>query len=161
MTEKRYAIMNGNTVIDAVLWDAAAHPEYVYPFSHTGMVQHDAAMPGWTLNAGVWAPPPEEEPDPNLEPKLDNIYPPLEKWRFWSIVRMPGSIGEANLRGAIAAHPDGAFSAIALSMLDDPPGGMYWRSNPLFANAAFLGSLGLNEAAVNAMWDSAHALAAP
>lgn len=161
MTQQRYAVMNGATVIDAVLWDAEAHPTYVYPFPHTSLVRHALAMPGWTRSGATWTPPAAPEPDPGLAPRLDNIHPPLEKWRFWSIVRMPGSIGEANLRGAITGHPDAAFVAVALSMLDDPPGGLYWRSNPLFADAALLGALGLNEATVNALWDSAHALPAP
>lgn len=158
MTEQRYTVLSGDTVIDAVFWDAEAHPSYVYPFAHTALAPHATAMPGWTRIGGVWTAPPPEPPDPDLAPKIDNTYPPLEKWRFWSIVRMPGSVGEANLRAAIAGHPDAAFVAVAVSMLDDPPSGLYWRSNPLFANAAILSALGLNAAAVNALWDSAHAL---
>ncbi|MBN9308797.1 MAG: hypothetical protein J0I99_00770 [Devosia sp.] len=161
MTEQRYAVLNGNTVIDAVLWDPERYPNYAYPWEHTALVPHATAMPGWTRNGNVWTPPAPEEPDPGLEPKVNDIYPPLEKWRFWTVVRSPGSIGEANLRGAIEAHPDGNFKALALSILDDPPGGLYMRSNPLFADATLLGTLGLTEAAVNAMWNSAHALTLP
>lgn len=161
MTEQRYAVLSGATVIDAIHWDPEKFPNYAYPWEHTALMPHATAMPGWTYANGVWTEPSEDEPDPGLEPKDDNIYPPLEKWRFWTIVRSPGSVGEANLRGAIEAHPDGNFKALALSLLDDPPGGLYWRSNPLFRDGTLLAALGLDEAAVNTMWMQAHALSLP
>lgn len=91
-------------------------------------------------------------------PTLDELYPPLEPWRFWAIVDMPGSIGEANLRGAIDAHPDAAFKAVARAKLNNPPGGRYHRSDALFSNEALLGALGIDEATVNTLWTQAHGL---
>lgn len=161
MTAKRYAVLNGDAVIAAIIWNAAASPDYVFPEVHTTLIEHEAAMPGWTLQGGVLTDPDPPQPDPDNGQRVDDLYPPLEKWRFWTVVRSPGSLGEARLRGAIEAHPDEVFKAMALSLLDDPPGGLYWRSNPLFADATLLGALEIDAAAVNTMWMAGHALSLP
>ena len=91
-------------------------------------------------------------------PTQDEAYPPLMPWRFWAIINMPGSIGEANLRAVINAHPDAAFKAVANAKLNNPPGGFYHRSDALFSNQALIGGLGLTSADIDNLWLAAHAI---
>lgn len=84
-------------------------------------------------------------------PTLDELYPPLEPWQFWSIIELSG-IGEQALRDAIDLIPDPAFKIKAKAKLANPPGGRYFRSDPLFSNAFLMMQLGKTAEEINAIW---------
>jgi len=79
----------------------------------------------------------------------------LEPWRFWTVVNK--TFPEDGLRNAIKA----AFAndidkrAEALAKLDNPPGGTFDRDDPLFTDADLMAVLGLNAAAIDALWGQA------
>lgn len=93
-------------------------------------------------------------------PAEPNDKPPLEPWRFWSILDIAGPGGDA-LRAVIGSHPDPMFRAMAKARLNNPPGGYFRRSDAMFANAELLGAMGMNAASVDALWDAGLALPDP
>lgn len=92
------------------------------------------------------------------EPTQDELHPPLEPWRFWAVVDMPGSIGDDSLRNIVATHPDLAFRAVAKAKLNNPPGGLFHRSDPLFSNEALLDALSITSDTIDALWAQAWSL---
>jgi len=92
-------------------------------------------------------------------PSTDDLHPPLDPWRFWAVVELSG-ITEAGLYAAIDAQPEASFRAIARAKLRNPPGGKYYRSDALFADAGLLTALNLTAATVDTLWSQAHALPA-
>lgn len=92
------------------------------------------------------------------EPTVDELYPPLEQWRFWSIVDL--NFGEGALLTAVETLDD-PLKTLAKRILQFPPGGTFTRSNPLFSNAALMAALSIDEAGINALWDAGHNLPDP
>lgn len=86
----------------------------------------------------------------------DELYLPLEKWRFFAILDIAGLT--ATLISAIDDVPDVAFRAVAKAKLNDPPGGMFYRSDPLFHNEYLQMRLGMTDDEINAMWLQAAAI---
>jgi len=84
-------------------------------------------------------------------PSQDEAFPPLEPWRFEAIVEISG-IGYDNLVATVRAHPDVFFRAKALAKLRNPPGGMFYRSDPLFADAALMAALKKTAADIDNLW---------
>lgn len=82
----------------------------------------------------------------------------LEPWQFWAVVNLPGSIGESNLRAAIGNLSNAVFRVVALAKLNNPPGGRYLRSDPLFNDAELMTALGINSAMIDTLWRQAEAL---
>ena len=161
MSAQKYAIIKNNVVIASILWDAEQSPDYVFPQDHDLVMQHNTAAVGWQLTE-IEGEEQLVDPDPIVLVddilQLDDIYAPLEPWRFWAIIEMPGSVGEANLRATIDAHIDPVFKAIAKAKLNNPPGGSYTRSDALFTNEDLLTAVGIDEDTINSLWTQALAL---
>jgi hypothetical protein len=87
----------------------------------------------------------------------DELYPPLEPWRFWSIVELSG-ITEAGLRAAVDNMSDASERTLAKAKLNNPPGGSFTRSDPLFANQELLAALNIDAAGIDSLWTQAHGL---
>lgn len=92
------------------------------------------------------------------EPTVDEAYPPLEQWRFWTVVDL--NFGEGALLAAVNTLEEPLKTA-AKRILQFPPGGKFTRSNPLFSNAELMALLSINEAGINALWTAGHALELP
>jgi hypothetical protein len=80
----------------------------------------------------------------------DELYPPLEKWKFWAIIELAGL--KPALLAAIDSIPDATFKVIAKAKLEDPAGGVYNRSDPLFHNPYLQMQLKLTDVEIDDLW---------
>lgn len=80
----------------------------------------------------------------------DELYPPLEKWKFWAVIELAGL--KPALLAAIESIPDATFKVLAKAKLEDPSGGTYNRSDPLFHNAYLQMQLGLTDVEIDDLW---------
>jgi hypothetical protein len=83
---------------------------------------------------------------------------PLEPWRFKAVVSLAfpppegGQLLDGLKAAIVAAITDPVQQAVALAMLESPPGGLYSIDNPLFSDASLMAATGKTAADIQSMW---------
>lgn len=88
----------------------------------------------------------------------DELHPPLEPWKFWAALALNG-ISKEQIVAAIDSIDDPeavTFKVMAKAKLDHPPGGLFYRSDPLFHNAFLQMQLHMTGEEIDAVWDAAY-----
>jgi len=153
MSARRFAILNGSTVIAAIMWDPDDAPDYVYPEPHTSVIEHPTASVGWSLVGSELIdpdPPPAPEPDPDPVPSDF----PLTRRQIRAALILNGILDpDAWMQGVMATIPDPVTRALALNDWANAP--VYDRDNPLFNDPSLIAAAGMTPAQVDALWMAA------
>jgi hypothetical protein len=153
MSARRFAILNGSTVIAAIMWDPDEAPDYVYPEPHTSVMEHPTASVGWSLVGSELVdpdPPPAPEPDPDPVPSDF----PLTRRQIRGALILNGILDpDAWMQGVMASIPDPVTRALALNDWANAP--VYDRDNPLFNDPSLIAAAGMTPAQVDALWMAA------
>jgi len=153
MSARRFAILNGSTVIAAVMWNPDEAPDYVYPEPHTSVIEHPTASEGWTLVGAELVdpdPPPPPEPDPERVPSDFS----LTRRQIRAALILNGILDpDAWMQGVMATIPDPVTRALALNDWANAPA--YERGNPLFNEPKLIAAAGMTPEQVDALWMAA------
>lgn len=153
MSARRFAILNGSTVIAAILWNPDEAPDYVYPEPHTSLVEHPTASEGWTLIGAELVdpdPPPPPEPGPERAPSDFS----LTRRQIRAALILNGVLDpDAWMRGVMATIPDPVTRALALNDWANAPA--YERGNALFNDASLIAAAAMTSEQVDALWMAA------
>ena len=153
MSARRFAILNGSTVIAAILWTPDEAPDYIYPEPHTTVIEHRTASVGWSLVGSELIdpdPPPAPEPDPDPAPSDF----PLTRRQIRTALILNGVLDpDAWMQDVMATIPDPVTRALALNDWANAP--VYDRDNPLFNDASLIAAAGMTPAQVDALWMAA------
>lgn len=112
--------------------------------AHMILVEDSDDFVGWSYVGGSWV-----EPEPI---EIDLLGQTLTRRQVRAALALNGIDRDA-IPNAIAAIPDAVQRDLALIDWEDAP--YYVRTHPLFSNAALLATLGLDAAAIDALWAQA------
>jgi len=153
MSARRFAILNGSTVIAAIMWDPDEAPDYVYPEPHTSAMEHPTASVGWSLvGSELIDPDPPPAPDPAPDPVPSDF--PLTRRQIRAALILNGILDpDAWMQGVMATIRDPVTRALALNDWANAPA--YDRGNPLFNDPSLIAAAGMTPAQVDALWMAA------